>query len=82
MFEPRPPVEHKKNIVKVRMPPYTGIAQYLNAFEKTPPPPRILFETPKERKLRIRAEIKKVNDEKLELLAADWDPHSNPFATE
>jgi len=82
MFEPRPPLEHKPPLVKRKMPPYTGVANWISCFEKDPPPLRVTMETPREKKLRLKAELKKIQDEKLELLAADWDPNANRMATE
>jgi len=82
MFEPRPPLEYKPPIIKQKLPPYTGVSAFLDSFEKTPPPERILFETPRDRKIRLRGELKKIQDEKIELLMADFDPHANRNATE
>jgi U1 small nuclear ribonucleoprotein len=83
MFEPRYPVEFKKPILPKEEPPkYTGISQYTNLFEKTAPPPVPPFEAPAERKKNRRERLIKLHNEKNELLANDWDPHSNPKATE
>lgn len=82
MFEPRPPVEHKPLLEKRKMPPYTGIAQFVQAFETTPAPPKDTFETPKERKARQHEELKKLHLEKLDLVAQEWDPALNRNATE
>ena len=81
MFEPRPPLEHKPKLVKRKMPPYTGIGQYVNLFELVQPEVAVV-ENVKDRKLRIREELQKANDEKNELLKADWDPQRNFKATE
>lgn len=83
MFDPRFPVEFKKPVEHKEEPPkYTGISQYASLFEKTAPPPVVPFETPAERKKNRREQLMKLHDEKNELLANDWDPHSNPKATE
>lgn len=82
MFECRvvPPAEHK---IESRNPPtYTGIASLLKRFETTPPPPVAPFVPPKERKVALKFQLLATNKEKNELLAADWDPNSNPKATE
>jgi hypothetical protein len=81
MFEPRPPLEPKAKLVKRKMPPYTGISQYTAAFELIQPDMPVV-ELPKDRKLRLIEELNKANDEKNELLKADWDPHRNFKATE
>ena len=82
MFEPRPPIRPAKSMVKKRMPPYTGIAGYLSQFEMEPPPPEPHKELPAEIKARRIAEMQKLNDERNDALAADWDPKNNPNATE
>ena len=75
LFEPRPPLEFKPPLTKRKMPPYSGINQYLSAFETTDPPARVLEETPAQRKEKIvvkrQAEAQKILDEQL----AQWDPH-------
>lgn len=64
------------------MPPYTGIAQYVNLFEKTPPPPVAPFTPPDEVKKQVKEKLAATHKEKNALLAADYDPHKNPKATE
>lgn len=76
------PIIYKGPIDKKRMLPYSGIAQFANNFETTPPPPVIPFETPADRKRKRREKMEKLNTERNELLLSDWDPHSNPKATE
>lgn len=81
MFEARPlPMFFPKD-KKKPYPPYAGVSSLLKEFETTPAPPRPLFEPPAERKRRIRREMAALHAEKVELLASDWDPHSNPKAT-
>jgi len=74
-----PPVEHRQ------MPPYTGIANYVQFFEdpKTappPPPPMVLSKEErraKKRKERLEQEMEKIKDQ-----LKTWDPYSNPKATD
>jgi hypothetical protein len=82
MFEPFAPIEFKPPIQKPALPPYTGIAQYLQLFETTEPPKPKVFETPLQRKQKLKEKILKLHKEKNEVLANDWDPHNNPKATE
>lgn len=82
MFEPRKPLEFKPIEPKKPLPPYTGISQYVNLFETTPPPPAKPIQTIEEIKQQKREKAIKLHKEKVELLAVDWDPHNNPKATE
>lgn len=82
MFEPRPAMEFKSPISKQESKPYSGVAHLLKEFETSPPPERSHFEPPAERKRRIGDQLKKLNEEKNALMLSDWDPHSNPNATE
>ncbi|CAE7663794.1 RNU1, partial [Symbiodinium microadriaticum] len=63
------------------MPPYTGIGQYMREFELIQPEISAV-EDVKGRKARLREELQRANDEKNELLRADFDPHRNVKATE
>ena len=52
MFEPRPPIDYKAKLVKRKMPPLSGMSQFVDQFEAGPAPERIVFETPKQRQER------------------------------
>jgi hypothetical protein len=54
----------------------------LNEFEIDNTPKRQFFESPHERKMRTKEQLRKLNDEKNELMMSDFDPHNNPKATE
>lgn len=82
MFEPLAPVEFKPPVLKREMPPYSGISSFVHAFETGPPPPPKAFETPQERKQKIKAKMLQLHKEKVEILVNDWDPHSDSKATE
>ena len=83
MFAARPKLQYKPPIQgKKELPSYTGISQYVSCFEKGPPPPPTVFVPPAERKEKLKEKLTTLHNEKNELLAADWDPHSNPKATE
>eukprot|EP00639_Heterosigma_akashiwo_P002113 CAMPEP_0194574346 /NCGR_PEP_ID=MMETSP0292-20121207/10239_1 /TAXON_ID=39354 /ORGANISM="Heterosigma akashiwo, Strain CCMP2393" /LENGTH=422 /DNA_ID=CAMNT_0039425859 /DNA_START=88 /DNA_END=1353 /DNA_ORIENTATION=+ len=81
MFESRPPILFKAPIVKRKMPSLSGVGQFADQFEKNEAPERIMMETPKQRQNRIRLATMKANDEAMDLMAQDFDPHSNPHAT-
>jgi hypothetical protein len=51
MFQADPPIQTKPPIVKRKMPPYSGIAQFVGAFETTEPQPRPVFEDFLQRKV-------------------------------
>lgn len=95
LFEPRPPLEYVEPPLHRELPPYTGIAGYVDLFEDpneakkdenyTP------FETVETREQRIDRK-KKVKEERAAKLVAKrketWDPHnetdkhtSNPYKT-
>ncbi|OQS07357.1 hypothetical protein THRCLA_00628 [Thraustotheca clavata] len=77
LFEPNPPLEYMLPIIKRKMPPYTGLTEYFDKFETSDPPPRVVNETPKERKERIRNEKAEQNELKLKELAEQWDPEKD-----
>ncbi len=72
MFQPRPLLEYKTPPEERKLPPYTGIAQYTSLFEKTPAPVPEPFETPTERKERMKLQLLATNAEKNELLATGF----------
>ena len=82
MFEPNPPLEYKPPVLKKESKPYSGIVSLIKDFEKTPPPPHEYFESPQDRKKRIKDQLEKLNNEKLELMMDEWKPSANPKATE
>jgi len=76
MFEPRPPVDFKAPISKRKMPPYSGISQFVDQFETGNPPDRIVFETPKQRQDRKRKEKMATVQADLSAKTEKWDPHA------
>lgn len=81
MFQAKPPLEYRAPIVRRESKPYSGVSQYTSLFETDTPPPREEFEQPKDRKLRLKEQLTRLNDEKNELMLAEWNPQSNPKAT-
>jgi len=75
MFEPRPPIDYKANLVKRKMPPLSGCAQFVDQFETELAPERIVFETPKQRQERKRNEKMESEKTKVAEEIAKWDPH-------
>jgi len=65
LFRPRPPLEFKLALTKRKMPPPTGIANFINHFETGPPPKRICSETVKEKHARLLKEKIEANKEAL-----------------
>lgn len=76
MFEPNAPLDHLPRLVKRKMPPYTGLAAFLDAFESETPPPRAVQETPKERRERRRKEKMAAVEAKTQEDRAKWDPNA------
>ena len=81
MFQPPPPLEFKPPIARKECTPYSGVASFMSLFEQTPPPPREYFEPPAERKKRFKEQLNKLNEEKIDLMLSDWNPHANSQAT-
>lgn len=69
MFEPDPPIEFKQPMHKKNSASYSGIALFTSIFEQGPPPERPYFEAPIERKKRLKDQMKKLNDEKNDLVS-------------
>jgi hypothetical protein len=83
MFEPRPPLEFKAKANEHKHDAsYSGVSRYTSLFEATPPPPPAPFVQPVEKKKLMKEKLIALNKERNDLLAADWDPNSNPRATE
>ncbi|RLN61324.1 hypothetical protein BBJ28_00005319 [Nothophytophthora sp. Chile5] len=83
LFEPNAPLAHMPRLVKRKMPPYTGVAAFLETFETENPPPREVKETPKERRERVRKEKMAANDAKMQAERVKWDPNAeDPHKTE
>jgi len=73
LFRPRPPLEFKTPLMKRKMPPPTGISNFLNHFEKEPPPKRVCHETTKEKNTRILAEKLAKHKEELKGKIVEWE---------
>lgn len=82
LFEPRPPLEFKAPLIKRKLPPYTGICQYISEFETTDPPARVFQETPIERKEKMKVQRHAKAQEVIETQLKDWDPQSGDHKTE
>lgn len=78
MFVADAPINYIPPIVKRKMPPYSGCAQFVSQMETTPPQPREEFEDPLQRKARLLEERVKNNDEQCEAKATMWDPQNPP----
>jgi hypothetical protein len=81
MFESRPPLQFVKHPPKRPNSGYTGISQFLSNFETVLPPAPTNFDPPLQKKTRQAEEVERLNKEKIELLAASWDPNSDPNVT-
>eukprot|EP01126_Amoeba_proteus_P004162 TRINITY_DN11408_c0_g1_i9.p1 TRINITY_DN11408_c0_g1~~TRINITY_DN11408_c0_g1_i9.p1 ORF type:complete len:355 (-),score=69.38 TRINITY_DN11408_c0_g1_i9:880-1944(-) len=85
LFQARPPLEYIPPPTKRKMPPYSGVASLVQYFEdpqEHPPPPPLKIKNKEQR----RAEKRKLKQEKelakIEEELKNWDPHSNPKATD
>jgi|AntAceMinimDraft_5_1070358.scaffolds.fasta_scaffold49698_2 U1 small nuclear ribonucleoprotein len=84
MFIPDTPLEFKPPVVKRRMPPYSGIAAFVNEFEDAdvhPPLPRPPFEDVTQRKQRLRLEAEQQHKAALADAMAAWSPAQPPKPT-
>jgi len=85
LFAPRPQPEFVAPVVKRRMLPYTGVAQFMSFFtdpKVEPPPEPLKLMNREERILAKRKEKQDKEHQKIELAIKDWDPHNNPKATD
>lgn len=73
LFRPRPPLEFKLALTKRKMPPPTGIANFINHFETEPPPKRICSETVKQKHARLLVEKIEANKETLKEKVVAWE---------
>lgn len=78
MFAPDAPIKYIPPIVKRKMPPYSGCAQFVSQMDKTPPEPRPEFEDPLQRKARLLQERIQKNEEETAAKLALWDPQNPP----
>ena len=81
MFQARVPLKYFSPETSNGHPNYSGIVNLVELFEKEVPQPRPYFESPQEKRKKLHESQEKNHLEKLELLAADWDPHANSKAT-
>eukprot|EP00252_Welwitschia_mirabilis_P008259 TRINITY_DN1_c0_g1_i3.p1 TRINITY_DN1_c0_g1~~TRINITY_DN1_c0_g1_i3.p1 ORF type:complete len:380 (-),score=55.39 TRINITY_DN1_c0_g1_i3:517-1656(-) len=82
LFEPRPPLEYKPPPEKRKLPPYTGMAQFVQQFaEPGDPeyaPPLKQVETPSQRRARIHRLRLENGAEKAAAELEKYDPHNDP----
>eukprot|EP00243_Klebsormidium_subtile_P012323 TRINITY_DN7448_c0_g3_i1.p1 TRINITY_DN7448_c0_g3~~TRINITY_DN7448_c0_g3_i1.p1 ORF type:complete len:370 (+),score=25.45 TRINITY_DN7448_c0_g3_i1:62-1111(+) len=82
LFEPRPPVDYKPPVEKRKLPPLSGVAQFVSQFaEPGDPeyePPVTKGETKVQKKERIRAAKLEVGAAKLEEALTLYDPAKDP----
>ena len=81
MFQAEAPLEFVTQKLKRKMPPYGGVAQFIDYFETEKPHPRPPFEDPLQRRSRKRKEKIAVDSEVTEAAFAAWNPHepANPM---
>ncbi|KAH3766745.1 U1 small nuclear ribonucleoprotein 70 kDa [Pelomyxa schiedti] len=86
MFAPRAPIPFAAPIEKRKMPPYSGVAQFMNKFETTPPvfdgTVSTAGETRDQRKARRLREKQERAAALIEEKVTEWDPFNNPQATQ
>ena len=76
MFKPEAPIPFMPPVTKRKMPPYHGVAQFVDEFETTAPEPRGTFEDVLERKERRRKEKQAEVEAAADEAAKAWDPHN------
>lgn len=78
LFTPREPLEHKTPIEKRKMPPYTGVAEFLKYCSiKRDHPPRVKNETPAERKERRKKQKAERAKKRIEMQLKKWNPNKD-----
>eukprot|EP01116_Phalansterium_solitarium_P015543 TRINITY_DN343_c0_g1_i2.p1 TRINITY_DN343_c0_g1~~TRINITY_DN343_c0_g1_i2.p1 ORF type:complete len:335 (+),score=34.04 TRINITY_DN343_c0_g1_i2:95-1099(+) len=85
LFQPRPPIPYVAPIERSNLPAYTGVSQFLSAFQD----PRLLsdedqknMETPKQKKERAMKTKFLAHYKEIEELLGQWDPRQDANATE
>jgi U1 small nuclear ribonucleoprotein len=84
LFQPRPPITYLAPIDKPKLPPYSGVAQFVNQFEDPATVDYSKFrpiETKDQRRDRKRKERQTAEEEKIQKILATWDPHKSTKAT-
>ncbi|XP_010464955.1 PREDICTED: U1 small nuclear ribonucleoprotein 70 kDa-like [Camelina sativa] len=85
LFEPRPPLEFQPPPEKRKLPPYTGMAQYVSRFaEPGDPeyaPPKPVVETPAQKRERIHKSRLEKGVEKAAEELKKYDPNNDPNAS-
>ena len=81
MFEPGAPFEYKPKLVKRKMPPLSGLAEFVNSMETGAPPERVLQETGAQRRARLAKERDDQHTAKRKIALDSWDPHANTSCT-
>eukprot|EP00026_Physarum_polycephalum_P007173 Phypoly_transcript_07230.p1 GENE.Phypoly_transcript_07230~~Phypoly_transcript_07230.p1 ORF type:complete len:299 (+),score=50.32 Phypoly_transcript_07230:72-968(+) len=84
LFQPRPPIPYLAPIDKPKLPPYSGVGQFVTQFEDPSTVDYSQFkpvETKDQRRERKRKERQEAEQEKIEKLKAAWDPHKSAKAT-
>ena len=75
LFAPRPPLEYMRPLEKRKMPPYTGMASYLEHFEDpSETPPAVPIESVEDRKARKRTEKEDSKKAELDDALQKYDP--------
>jgi U1 small nuclear ribonucleoprotein len=85
LFAARPPIEYLAPVSKRPMPAYTGVAKFMTYFKppnEDPPPEPLKILNRDERRAQRRREKLEKEKERIEREIKDWDPHSNPKATD
>uniref|UniRef100_A0A8C9GZB1 U1 small nuclear ribonucleoprotein 70 kDa n=1 Tax=Piliocolobus tephrosceles TaxID=591936 RepID=A0A8C9GZB1_9PRIM len=77
LFQARPLLNYYKPIQKKKSKEYTGIADFLNYFEDTEPPPKIKLENNIERKERKKKEKITYNELIMKEKRKSYDPFKN-----
>ena len=79
-FVPRPPIQFEPPPQDRKLRHLDGMAQYVDLFENETPPPREVFETPRERRNRRKQERQIQHELRLAEARAEYNPSENPVA--
>ena len=74
MFRPRPPLEFKPPIEKRKLPPYTGVAAYVQKLKEYNYPPPVKQETPRDRREKRKKARLEAHAEQQRAAIAAFDP--------
>ena len=80
LFQPRPPLKYVGTITKKKCLPLTGFAEFTSKLSTSPPPKRVLQETPLQKKQRLAKEKAAAHEEELKPKIEEYRAQQKKFS--